>query len=112
MGFFGLADISYAVHSVYIQLLCETGIAGLVPFLLSAVSSLIYGMRKYRKILKSGKYIQEKVIVELGIAIQIFFLAYCASGNPLYDYNFCITYFIGIMLTLIPFREGARGLCA
>ena len=107
VGFFGLSDTSYAVHNVYIQLLCETGILGLVLFLLSSVSSLIYGIRKYRKILKSEKTIMEKSAVELGIAIQIFFLAYCVSGNPLYDYNFCVTYFIGLMLTMISVRKGA-----
>nr|WP_296832373.1 O-antigen ligase family protein [uncultured Marvinbryantia sp.] len=107
VGFFGLADVSYAVHSVYIQLLCETGIFGLVTFLLAVTSSLVYGMGKYRKIIKTDAHVPEKYIIEMGIAIQIFFLAYCASGNPLYDYNFCITYFIGIMLTLIPLEKGA-----
>ncbi len=110
-GFFGLANVNYAVHNVYIQLLCETGIIGFGAFLLAVGSSFGYGMKKYRKIIKENVCIPEKSIIELGIAIQIFFLGYCASGNPLYDYNFCITYFIGIMLTLIPIGKGVKNLC-
>lgn len=111
VGIFGVSDRSYNAHSVYIQLLCETGIIGLGAFLFASLSSLIYGMKKYRKIIKSGLYVKEKSILEAGIAVQIFFLGYCVSGNPLYDYNFCIAYFIGILLTLVSIGKGENGLC-
>ncbi len=111
LGIFGVSDRTYNVHSVYIQLLCETGIIGLGTFLLAAISSLVYGVKKYRKIIRSALYVKEKSILEVGIAVQIFFLAYCASGNPLYDYNFCIAYFIGILLTLVPIAKGEKRRC-
>lgn len=108
LGFFGIADSSYAVHNVYIQLLCETGIIGLISFLIPAVVSVLYGIKKYRKIIKIGIITPKKASIETGLFLQLFFLAYCMSGNPLYDYNFCITYFIGILLTLIPIRDWER----
>lgn len=106
LGIFGLEDMTYSVHNVYIQLLCETGIIGLTAFLIAVVTTIIYGMKKYRKLIKAGIHSQERIFVELGLFMQLFFFAYCMSGNPLYDYNFCITYFVGIMLTLAPIRKG------
>lgn len=110
VGFFGLSDSSYAVHNVYIQLLCETGILGLSSFLLASISSLILGVKKYRKIICSELDIPEKQSVEIGLFFQLFFLSYCMSGNPLYDYNFCIIYFIGILFTLIPVDFGEKAI--
>ena len=106
LGIFGLEDATYAVHNVYIQLLCETGIIGLSAFLIAAGTTIIYGIKKYRKFVRGEVQKKKKNIIELGIFLQLFFLAYCMSGNPLYDYNFCITYFIGILLTLIPLKKG------
>lgn len=100
-GFFGVADATYAAHNVYIQLLCETGILGLCAFLIAAVSALVFVVKKYRKMLHTGSTGPGKAVMELGCFLQVFFLAYCMHGNPLYDYNFCITYFMGILLTVI-----------
>ena len=105
VGFFGNNDSSYAAHNVYIQLLCETGIIGLISFLIPAIVSVLYAIRKYRRIIKNGIISTRKASVETGLFLQLFFLAYCMSGNALYDYNFCITYFIGILLTLIPIKD-------
>lgn len=102
LGIFGVADATYSAHNVYIQLLCETGILGLGAFLLSAVSTLFYGISKYRRIIVLDYYDKEKSILQLGLFMQLFFLTYCMTGNPLYDYNFLITYFIGIIFALVP----------
>lgn len=107
-GFFGIAGASYAAHNVYIQLLCETGILGLTAFLAAALSSLFHAVKKYRGILQAGTQGADKTVMELGIFMQVFFLTYCMSGNCLYDYNFCITYFIGILLTVISVPKGAK----
>lgn len=111
-GFFGIADATYAAHNVYIQLLCETGILGLCVFLIAAASSLAYAVKKYRNMVHTGSTGPGKAVMELGFFLQMFFLAYCMHGNPLYDYNFCITYFIGILLTVItvPERAGKTGI--
>ena len=90
---------TYEVHNVYLQLLCENGIVGLVSFLLATGSVLIYTSRKYLRLAAEGKEAAERrAMVKLAVFMQIFFLAYCISGNPLYDYNFAVTYFIGVLL--------------
>lgn len=111
MGLFGIVDKTYAVHNVYLQLYCETGVIGLVAFLIAACSTIVYSIKKYRMLIKDRKDSEEKRIVELGLFIQLFFLSYCMSGNPLYDYNFCIIYFIGIMMTLIPIGTEQSKIC-
>ena len=98
--FSSLSTSTYEVHNVYLQLLCETGIVGLILFLLSVGSSLLLGIKRYRAKLKEKNKDKQLYYIQLGLFLQLFFLAYCISGNPLYDYNFLITYFIGILLTI------------
>ena len=101
MGIFsGASESTYEVHSVYLQLLCEAGIIGLAVFLIAVCAMLIPAVKKYRSYLAAGEKGIGLYSCRLGIYLQLFFLAYCFSGNPLYDYNFLITYFIGILLTL------------
>ena len=100
VGFFGIPELSYAAHNVYIQLLCETGIIGVVFFIFALIRTLMYGIKKYRKLIQEGTN-NKKSFVALGIYLQLFFIFYCLTGNPLYDYNFLIMYFIGVLLTTI-----------
>lgn len=87
------------VHNVYIQLLCECGIVGLLFFLLLAINILIKAIKiNLMEKLRNGATI-------LALGYQIFFLLYCFSGNPLYD-NFCYTfYFISVGLTMWTYYE-------
>ena len=101
LGFYNVSDnISFATHNVYLQLLCETGILGFAAFIAATGSALVWGVKRYRRLLRSDPGGTDRWAGAIGIYLQVFFLAYCMSGNPLYDYNFLITYFIGIVLTL------------
>jgi len=101
LGIFWRSSTStYEVHNVYLQLLCEAGIVGLITFIIAVSSTLIIGIKKYRSLLKADEKDIEFYSCQLGLYMQIFFLGYCFTGNPLYDYNFLVTYFIGILLTL------------
>lgn len=111
LGIFGEVGATYEVHNVYLQLLCETGVLGLGLFLLATITPLVYGVIKYKKIMILEASSEYKNIIQLGLFMQLFFLAYCMSGNPLYDYNFLITYFIGILLTFIPTTDKETNLC-
>ncbi|MBR2529112.1 MAG: O-antigen ligase family protein [Blautia sp.] len=90
---------TFEVHNVYLQLLCEAGIAGLGSFLLATGAALVKTLRKYRELIVEGIRNDEFYSLRLSIFLQVFFLAYCLSGNPLYDYNFLITYFVGLLLS-------------
>ena len=101
LGIFSLTSgTTFEVHNVYLQLLCETGIIGLAAFLIAVIATLVYGVKKYRGLLTACDRNERFYAVRFGLYLQFFFLAYCMSGNPLYDYNFLITYFIGVLLTL------------
>lgn len=84
------------VHCVYVQLLCEVGIVGSLPFYLFFVFSLIHSI-KTLKIVAIEK-IQDKEIrfsLVYAVFVQVFFLLYCLTGNPLYDAPTLFTYIFG-----------------
>ena len=89
-------------HNVYLQLLCETGLVG---------AALIIGIMVYcyigtLKTLRNDT--SNNIWVKFSFAFQTFFLLYCFSGNPLYDAQCYILYFIciGIYLNAITNRVG------
>lgn len=96
---------TYETHNVYLQLLCENGIVGLTGFILATGSVLIYTIRKYARLLKTYGVTAATKACKLSLYIQIVFLTYCMSGNPLYDYIFLVTYFIGVFLLGVNERE-------
>ena len=83
-------------HNVYVQLLCETGLAG-ITFIVGAMLSVLMLCIKYM-----GKKTEfsKSVMFILTFGYQIFFLLYCFSGNALYDPQCYVLYFICIGITL------------
>ena len=97
-GYLNSTVLTYETHNVYLQLLSETGIIGISSFLWAVFSTLFRTIKKYKKSLKSNDKMLQSTY---GLALfqQLFFLTYCLSGNPLYDYNFVIMYFSGVALS-------------
>ena len=97
-GIFGAAYTStYDVHNVYIQLLCETGIIGLAFFIVAIIVIIVNGIKTYKSVLKAND-LESTVILEFGLFSQLFFICYCMSGNPLYDYQHLSYYFFGVII--------------
>ena len=92
--------VTYEVHNVYLQVLCETGLIGITMYLFAILSSLFAALRNLLKRLSCADDIEETEAVTLGLFFQFFYLIYGASGNPLYDYPFIALYFIGLYLCL------------
>lgn len=88
-----LGFTSMSAHNVYLQLLAETGIVGLALFLMPAVVTLIAAMRRSAAHRGGGLY-GESFCLWACVGVQIFFLVYCFSGNPLYDPQCYIPYFM------------------
>lgn len=98
---------TYEVHNVFLQLLCETGIVGLLAFLVTIIWMLVYTIRRFMRVNAANRDSTASKALRLSMYLQLFFITYCFSGNPLYDYIFVVTYFIGIVLLGVNEREYA-----
>ena len=87
-------------HNVYLQLLSESGIVGFGVF----VSIFIYMLATNIRLLHSDKReISPYLIFALGI--QLFFLMYCVTGNPLYDVQISFIYVFACSVVLMESRK-------
>ena len=84
---------SMSTHNVYLQLLAETGVVGLALFLAPAVATLVVAMRR-SAVHRGGGLYGESFCLWACVGAQVFFLIYCLSGNPLYDPQCYIPYFM------------------
>lgn len=84
------------VHCVYVQLLCEVGIVGSLPFFLFFLSSIMHAVKTLKIVaIKKIKDPSMRCSLVYAVYIQIFFLLYCLTGNPLYDAPTLFTYIFG-----------------
>lgn len=81
------------VHNIYFQLLCETGIIGFTIFVSFFLLNLIRTIRMV-------KDEQQKNIsycwLKFSLYMQLFFLLYGLTGNPLYDTEDVMFYFFAV----------------
>lgn len=80
-------------HNIYLQMWLEQGILGLV-ILLSAFLLTLYST--YIKLKKDLSLGVSRVSSAFSLFMQIFVIVYGCVGNPIYDYNIVITYFLVI----------------
>lgn len=85
-------------HNVYIQLLCEFGIIGFIIFV-GFMFYIVFKNLKFILMQKANSTILPCLLFSFGY--QIFFLLYCMSGNPLYDSQCYVLYFISIGIVLV-----------
>ena len=82
-------------HNIYVQLLCETGIIGFTFFVCFFVYSLFSAWKAMIRIRKYGRHDDSGALyLMISIAVQFFFLMYGFTGNPLYDKEMYLPYFI------------------
>ena len=82
------------VHCVYVQLLCETGILGSLIYYTFFAIALYHVVSSIKYIVLNGVIITEleRVSIIFSLYVQVFFLLYCITGNPLYDAQMLIPY--------------------
>lgn len=87
-----LPDMTMSVqtHDIYLQLLCETGIIGFSVFMVF----FIYALGTALKNCRLARTAEEKLTTSFSLFMQVFFLLYGITGNPLYDPPYYVPYFI------------------
>ncbi len=98
------------VHCVYVQLLCENGLIGSIPFYTFFIVELHHIIKVFKY------YIQRKVhfsqdahiAITFSLYIQIFFLLYCFTGNPLYDAPIFFPYMFACSIGEYYFRKSKK----
>lgn len=84
------------VHNVFLQLLAETGIVGTIMVLIPYFFTWIYTAFQISK----EKEIKLRINLITSLFIQNMVLIYFLSGNPIYDYNILLIYFIAVAIRL------------
>ncbi len=85
------------VHNVYLQLLCETGIVGAIPFYFAFIYSFIHTIRILNQ-LKEVRGGASYTLILFSLFLQSFFLLHSFTSNALYDYYISFFYFLGIVI--------------
>lgn len=90
-------NIGYVdAHNVYVQLLCEVGIIGALFVIFVFAHCLFSTIQTYKKY-KASLDSNQKQILAISVALQIFCLVYGLTGNFLYDRVFFV-YSFGLVL--------------
>lgn len=85
------------VHNVYLQVLCELGMIGLVVFIVFIIAAFFSLVIKFKKTYTAAAEI-EKLKLVFSLFIQLFFILYCLTGNPLNDLNIFGVYFFAVCI--------------
>lgn len=89
-------------HNVYLQVLAEEGLIGFAILFITLILALSIAVNQLLKLnhlalLHSNNCINNsRVLLAASIGLQIFFLMYCFTGNPLYDIQMYIPYLFAL----------------
>ncbi len=87
-------------HNTFFQLLCETGVLGFAVYVLWMVVFLIISIRMFINIRTKLDDQNRLGMMAFSVQMQIFFILYCFTGNPLYEKEMFIPYFIACAIAL------------
>lgn len=91
----------YDVHNIYLQLLCETGVLGFSVYIIWMISCLKNAIKNYKKaVIVVNSTVYDKCLLAFSLGFQVFFLLYGFTGNPLYDEEMFIPYFMCCAITI------------
>lgn len=74
-------------HNVFLQLLAETGVFGTLLFITLFIIMLVMVTRRFHYVSTHRHYFTfaQYRVCAFAVYMQVFFLLYCMTGNPLYD---------------------------
>ena len=80
------------VHNVYLQICCELGLIGEIIFVIRILYDLFFQFKMINW--KNSENSESQHILAFSFSMNILFLLYCFTGNPLYDAEFFIPYML------------------
>ncbi len=98
VNFYNQDSVLRDAHNVFLQLLCETGVIGFSIFISLFISAITQTIQLVVKSTKNVLHLSDKTKIALifSLCYQVFFLAYCITGNPLYDLETVYVYIISV----------------
>lgn len=96
-GAYGGIYTLMSAHNVYLQVLCEVGILGLLIFLVCIFYNLFSTLSTLYHLYRTNSHYYsdfKKYCLSFSACVQTFFILYCLTGNPLYDAQMLIPYII------------------
>lgn len=90
------------IHNIYIQLLVETGVIGFITYCGWFLFHLVRTWSLYSKMrMNPENYMKiDYCLMNFSLAMQILFLLYGFTGNPLYDREMFVPYFIACAISV------------
>ncbi len=91
-----IGEANQYAHNVYIEMLCENGIIGLICY----ITIVLYLFIKTVNLIKVTNNLNQDFhyYLALSLCIQVFFLSYSLTGNCLYDFTY---YFYAFAIALM-----------
>ena len=86
-------------HNIYLQLLCETGIIGFAMYIIFFIYNIFITIKLYKAYRKDDIALSysAEYILPFCLFIQIFFVMYGMTGNPLYDIATLFPYYFSLL---------------
>ena len=94
---YGYSSVHY-VNNDYLQVLCETGIVGMICIYLPMLLFFTKSLRMYSSIITSKISHNVKLAFTFSIFVQIFYLVYSFFEIPLYDRCFFFIYVLAVSI--------------
>lgn len=95
------------VHNIYLQFLCETGIAGTIIYMVALTYTLKVNFKNLISARKFHLYenCEDEFFLLFSFMYQVFFLTYGITGNPFYDLPTLFPYMFSVGITLYYKKE-------
>ena len=92
-------EVSAGGHNIYLQILYDNGLVGLISYIAFFMVSIIDTLRR----IYTNKSVRN--VIYLSLFMQVMFVCYGMTGNPLYDFCMFMIYVFFVVISYIPNEE-------